>query len=436
VRWILERVAEAKRCDLEAWEGAIRMAVLSAGAKALGALLEGIGCGRRAERVLCRCGARMESRGLKRKELVTTLGPVEYSRSMFQCPECGRTRYAGDEQLDVVGTVYSPGLRRMMARAGSSSTFKEAREDLRVYAGVEVTAKAVERVAERIGEDMQRWCDRAGREVVEQFQNSPGGTDKRMRRLYIATDGTGVPMTRSELDGRRGKQPDGSARTREVKLGCIFTQTTTDEQGRPVREADSTSFVARIESAHLFGERLFAEAVRRGLDKAREVVVLGDGAAWITGIVETHFPDATQIIDLYHAREHVSDLAKVVFASDEAKIVQYRARWWRLLDEGKVETIVRQAKGRLPRNRHRRRKAQSELAYLDRNKERMRYGEFRARGLFIGSGVVEAGCKSVIAHRLKQSGMQWSLRGANSIIALRCILKSHRLEDYWEARAA
>jgi len=324
----------------------------------------------------------------------------------------------------------------MMARAGSKSTFKEARVDLKVYAGVEVSAKDVERVSETIGEDMAQWSNRQAVRAVEEFAKDSTRVEKTIPHMYVSTDGTGVPMTKREVAGRKGKQPDGSAKTREVKLGCVFTQTTKDENGYPVRDPDSTTFLARIESAEAFGQRLFAEAVRRGLDKAEEIIVLGDGATWIKNIVQTHFPDATQIIDLYHAREHVSDLCKLIFGSDEAKIVHYRTRWWADLDEGNVEKILTEAKRHLPRKRERGKKAKVEIAYLNKNKQRMRYDRFRARGLFVGSGVVEAGCKSIVAQRLKQSGMEWSVRGANAIIALRCTMKSGRLEDYWEDRAA
>jgi hypothetical protein len=106
------------------------------------------------------------------------------------------------------------------------------------------------------------------------------------------------------------------------------------------------------------------------------------------------------------------------------------------LDEGKVGTIISQAFSFLPEDADLRKIALVELRYLNKNKKRMRYNKFRAQGLFIGSGVVEAGCKTVIGHRLKQSGMEWTVRGANSILALRCVMKSNRLEDYWESRAA
>jgi Uncharacterised protein family (UPF0236) len=430
---ILEKIARAKRADLEAWETAIRAAVLACGAKALAGLLEGIGSGRRPDGVLCGCGTLMESQGLKGKELLTILGSVPYERSMFQCPACQATRYPGDEELDIVGTTRSPGLRRMMARAGSQSTFKEGQMDLKVYAGIEVSAKDVERVSEGIGQQMEVWLNQERQPLLQPSQT--GVPDKTVPILYISYDGTGVPMTQEELRGRKGKQADGTAKTREAKLGCVFTQTTTDGKGFPVRDPDSTSFVGAIEPAEKFGWRIYAEAMRRGLVEAQKVVVLGDGAEWIKSVAEMHFPEATLIIDLYHAREHVSELCKILYGSEGKKMEQQRIRWWTDLDEGNVEKIIIQAR-KINQNSDSTKKKDKEINYLEKNKERMRYAQFRAQGLFVGSGVIEAGCKTIIGHRLKQSGMEWSVRGANAIITLRCLINSNRFEDYWDSRAA
>jgi hypothetical protein len=376
----------------------------------------------------------MESRGLRRKELLTILGPVVYDRSLFQCPACRATRFPGDEALDVVATTRSPGVRRMMARAGSQTTFKEGRDDLRIYAGLEVSAKGVERVAEGIGQEMESWSSQERRRILDQ----DGGLEpeKDLPVISVSYDGTGVPMTREELAGVKGKQADGTAQTREAKLGCVFTQTTIDEEGCPVRDPDTTTFVGAIETAQLFGWRIYGEARRRGLIQAQRVVVLGDGAEWVKNLAEMHFPQAISIIDLYHARQHVSQLCRMLFESNEKRVERHRRRWWGNLDAGQVEKIILQARRRLPDDPELKKTAQAEIQYLEKNKERMRYAQFRAQGLFVGSGVVEAGCKSIIGQRLKQSGMQWTVRGANAIIALRCVMKSNRFEDYWESRAA
>jgi hypothetical protein len=424
----------SKHADLEAWETALRVAVLSAGAKVLEQVLNQVGSGREPGPIICKCGARMESQGLKHKEVLTILGPVSYGRSMFQCPACQSSRYPGDEAFDIVETGRSPGLRRMMARAGSRSTFKEGREDLKIYAGLEVSAKDIERVAEGMGQHMETWASQERQEILRgQELLEP---EKTIAALYISYDGTGVPMTQEELRGRKGKQADGSAQTREAKLGCVFTQTTTDVKGFPVRDPDSTSFVGAIEPVEAFGWRMYGEAVRRGLSQAERVVILADGALWIKSLAQMHFPEAILIIDLYHARQHISELCKALFAKDERMVKKQRMRWWMDLDHGHVEKIIRQAQQRLPEDdAEAKKKADTEIHYLEKNAEYMRYADFRAQGLFVGSGVVEAGCKTVIGQRLKQSGMEWSVRGANAIISLRCILTSGRFEDYWESRA-
>jgi len=434
VKQLLATASRSGKIDLEACESALRVAVLACGAKVLSGMLAEHGAGRREEAVICRCGRRMESQGIRRKELLTILGPVAYDRSRFQCPSCQTTRYPGDEALDVVGTTRSPGLRRMMARAGSQSTFKDGRDDLLIYAGLKVSAKDVERVAEGIGQHVESWSEQERQEILS--RDSQPVPEKDIPVFYVSYDGTGVPMMREELTGVRGKQPDGTARTREAKLGCVFIQTTVNEEGYPIRDPETTTFVGAIEPAEAFGWRIYGEARRRGLTRARRVVVLGDGAEWVKKLAEWHFPGAILIVDLYHARQHISGLCRILFGVNEKKMEQKRRRFWALLDAGRVEQIVRQARQHLPVDPDVKKTAEAEIHYLEKNKERMRYVDFRAQGLFVGSGVIEAGCKTVIGQRLKQSGMEWSVQGANAIIALRCMMKSNRLEDYWESRVA
>ncbi len=430
----MEKILAARSADLEAWETALRAAVLSAGAKVLEGLLQGFGSGRQEERGQCPCGSRMESQERKTKDLLTILGPVSYSRSMYQCPRCQRTRYPGDEVLEVEHDPF-PGFAADDG-AGRQSVNLQGR----VRGPSALCWHPSQREGFGTGSGGNRPADRslepAGARAPPGAARSPVRSDPTIPVLYIGADGTGVPMIPEELQGRKGKQANGSARTRAAKLGCIFTQTGTDTQGYPVRDPDSTSFVGAIESAEPFDWRLYTEALRRGLLQAHKIVALSDGSEWIKNLVQMHFPEALHIIDLYHAREHINGLCKLLFGPDEKNLVQYRIRWWTALDSGEVEKILLQAKPYLPEDPPIRKQAEGELAYLDKNKERMRYATFRAEGLFVGSGVVEAGCKVVIGQRLKRSGMEWPLRGSNAILALRCTIQSGRFEDFWEYRAA
>lgn len=417
-------------------ETAIRAAVLAEGAKVLEDVLRCVGTGRRGKPVMCaRCGRRMKSRGVHSKTVVTLLNEVTFHRSRFVCPCCGAVRYPGDEELGLVNTTRSPGLQRIMSHFGAKEPFKEVAQDLELASGIKVSPKDAERVSERIGAEIESWDSRE-RCRLRFAEPPPLESPKTIETLYIEFDGTGIPVVPEEVEGRKGKQKDGSAKTREAKLGCVFTQTTFDDESRPVRDPASTTFTGAVEDSHDFGWRIYAEAVRRGLYNAKRVIVITDGAQWIRNTVQTHFAQAIHIVDFYHAKEHVHDLAKLIFDRDSQRISHYRDRWWEYLEEGHIENIVAEAQSFLPKSTRDFKDARQHIGYLQKNKNRMRYAWFKAQGLFVGSGVIEAACKNLIGKRLKQSGMEWSVRGANAIIALRCAKLSRRDEDFWENRAA
>lgn len=432
----LQMIASEKTVDLEAWETLLRSRVLAAGAQLIEKLLNGIASGRRPSPILCTCGHRMESRGVRQKTVHTLLGPIALRRSLFVCPHCGASRFPADELLDVQETGVSPGLRRMMVRAGSRTSFAEAEEDLRVYANLNVGRKEIERVTKGVGAQIEQWMGQRDlqRPPSGSPQPAPNENPADPSVLYIAFDGTGVPVRRNELNGRKGKQPDGSAKTREAKLGCVFTQTTRDEQGRPIRDPASTTYVGAIENSDSFGWRLFAEARHRGLFSAHLTVVLSDGARYNKSIAQLHFPHAIHIIDLYHAFERLH-LLSALLLPEENRTLQHK-HWRRLLERGDIKRLVNAIRTCLPRTGKRRKEALAHIQYFLDNAEHMRYAEFRKRGLFVGSGVIEAGCRTMIGERLKKSGMFWSVAGANAVLASRCCLYSGRFEQFWEDRAA
>lgn len=255
--------------------------------------------------------------------------------------------------------------------------------------------------------------------------------------LYIEMDGTGVPVVKKETVGRKGKIAGQPAHTREVKLGCVFTQTNHDKEGFPIRDSDSTTYTGAIETAEEFGKRLYLEAWNRGWSRAQKKVVLGDGAEWIWNLAAQHFPGAIQIVDLYHARQHLWNVARLLHPNDSSKQKAWlKPLQKRLLDKGKIEKLVFLLHSLAVANPPLAEKIHAEAVYFQNNTKRMRYPTFRQQHLFVGSGVIEAGCKTVIGSRLKQSGMFWTLRGANAILALRCSLLNRRFEDYWQGRRA
>jgi len=284
----------------------------------------------------------------------------------------------------------SPGLAKMTARAAAAVPFAKAAGLLAELAGIGLTVKRTERSAEATGTAAGTALDTqtdaiCSRRVVPL---PPPGPAPDM--LYIAADGTGVPVTASQTEGRKGKADDGKARTREIKLACLFTQTTLDDDGHPVRDPGTSSYLATFDPAERFGQLIDAEARRRGAGHIRQLVVPGDGAAWIWHLVGEHFPAATQIVDLYHAREHVHELANLA-----ARLLRGHRQDWlaeRLaeLDNGDIPALLAAGRslkftGRLATDRDK------APAYFETNAHRMRYSHFRSLGMFTGSGVVRCG---------------------------------------------
>ena len=354
-RVFAQRRKEA-RTDLEAVESALRTALHHAGAAGLNQLLQFEAPAADQRQWPCRCGHHARYQEVRSKPLLTIVGPVRLSRPYYLCSQCHIGQFPVDAELDIENTEFSPGVRRMHALVGQQAPSDRGREQMKVLAGLEVTTKSVERIAEAIGSDI---VQREQAEIDKALQlDLPAIADEPNPVLYVHMDGTGVPVVKKETLGRQGKSDGQPAHTREVKLGCVFTQTTWDEEGFAIRDPDSTTYTGAIETAVEFGKRIYREALQRG---------------WSLRSIATANPQLAE-------------------------------------------------------------KIRTEADYFERNAERMRYPSFRRQHLFVGSGVIEAGCKTVVGSRLKQSGMFWTVRGANAILALRCSHLNGRFEDYWEQR--
>jgi len=356
------------------------------------------------------------------KAPLTLFGPVSLFRNYYYSEEQQQGRAPLDQALGL-WDGYSPGVLRVLCRAAARLPFETAAADLKAYCGLEVEGRQIQRVAQAMGP-----LARGAQQQLPPFKHDSGP----IPILYIAVDGKGVPMVAAELEGRAGKQPDGSAKTREVKLGCIFTQTTLDEEGLPLRDYQSTSYVAGFEKAPLFMVRVRQEAIRRRMAAALVLVLLGDGAAWIWEQGKKCFPQAFQILDLHHALEHLSTLTKLLEGQPQAAKALWQT-WREQLLADDVAQVLSQARERTARlTGPSAGPAAKEIGYFENNQRRMLYGTYRALGFFYGSGVVEAGCKTLIGGRCTGSGMFWSEVGATNVLDLRCSLFGNQFDEVWD----
>ncbi len=335
--------------------------------------------------------------------------------------KCGH--FPADAALGLEGG-YTPALARLICLEGSDETsFIQASSHLWEVGGIRVSERQIQCVVGRVGEDAQAWQKR---------ESAPGPCDAKI--LDISADATGVPMRAEELAGRKGKAPDGKAKPRMAMLGCVFTQHAEDDQGRPFRDHDSTTYLSGFQSPSDFGIGLRREAIRRGLFSVPEIVLLIDGATGLEKLGDDYFSDAVQIVDFFHAMEHLQTLIETLWGKgDEVRNNRRRHKWKKLLAHDGVERIIKQARKEASL-RGNVAEAESVLGYLVHNVSRMQYGSFGAKNYFIGSGVIEAGCRTVIGKRCKQSGKHWGEAGAEKVLAFRCIHASRNLDLFWKYR--
>lgn len=353
----------------------------------------------------------------RQRQVVTLSGPITLRRAYYVGPQGGR--YPLDEQLGLHDR-YTPAVAQLMCWAGAMDpSFEQASQTLQRFAGLNIPNRQIPRVIQYCAANAAMWMK--NRAVPQRQAPVP--------ILNIQADMTGIPMRPEELLGIRGKQPDGSAKTRQIKIGCVFTQSL-DAEGQPQRDPFSSTYVSTFGDVTDLSARLYAEALKTGYAKARTVVFLGDGAEWIWNMVEDRFRDAVQIVDFYHACEHLHTLCQTLEADTNQARILFRD-WRRRLKRNGLSRILDEATQRAASfNRGCRQNIADQLQYFRKNANRMTYRTFRRKGYFIGSGAVEGACRHIVAQRTKLSGMRWLRAGAADVLTFRCLIKSNLFDDY------
>lgn len=351
------------------------------------------------------------------RTIESACGPLTLKRAYYLGDKGGR--YPLDEALQL-HRRYTPAVVDLICWAGAmDASFDVASETLQRFAGLSIPGRQIQRVINELGEKPTEWMQQR----VADKLHEPVGV------LNIQCDMTGVPMRPEETAGVKGKQPDGTAKTKQVKVGCVFTQTK-DKEGKAQRDPFSTTYTTAFTDRVEFADMLWQEALKRGYATAKKRVFIGDGADWIWNIAQERFSDAVQIVDFYHACEHLHELCKII-EPDPERIKALFKKWRKRLKHGRLEKLLHEIEQRADLFEATiKDEVLSGLEYFRKNKERMRYRTFRQRGYFIGSGAVEGACRHVVAQRTKLSGMRWLKNGAEHVLAFRSLIKSGYFDDY------
>jgi hypothetical protein len=391
--------------ELGAVEKAVREGLHKIGGSILAGAMRVWGNGYVGSRKLCSCGAKQKYVSDRERGVVSLLGAFRLRRAYYWCGACGESDAPMDRALGIEGTRFSPSVREGVALLGAEVPFGRGQMLLRELTGIRVSKRKHEEISEAIGASLK---PKDGAERDRPALPHNGAISQPVEDLYVSTDGTMAPT-------REG--------WREVKVGAIFQA----RRGRDSKaERLKTHYLGDIIEAETFGWRLYREAEEMGLEHARRVIVIGDGAPWIWNMAALHFPHAIQIVDWYHATERLWTVANAYFGEGTSEARQWVARSEKLLKASRVEAIIK-------RLRHLRKPKpkvceiiDEAIGYFQNNAQRMRYRRYRRQGLFIGSGVVEAACKHIVGQRFKQSGMRWNLQGLCSILYLRLAVLNAR----------
>jgi len=300
-------------------------------------------------------------------------------------------------------------LASLVSLVAAHSSFDQASRMVEELLGIRVDDNTIAETAEQVGRVVLARQEAAVNRCRQRRQ--PPTAEVRPQRLYVSVDGALAPT----LEGWR-----------EVKCGAVYWDD-------PI-EGRQSRYVGRLAGCESFGEQLWYVACRWGLREAPEVVVVGDGSPWIWNQARLHFGRAKQILDWYHASEHIWSCANELYGEGKPAAAAWANRMLKVLYAYGGRALLK----RLVRSQRSRKRLSEALpewkCYVGANLERMHYPAYRAEGLDIGSGPVESACKRLVGGRLKGPGMRWTPAGAEAILALRVCWFNGQWQELWESK--
>ncbi len=411
------------------------------------------------------CGHVQHLVGYRPRQLLTLLGKISFTRAYYQCrlpadeaadepkaeaqsqPPCTHGEAPADARWGLPGQRTTAGVQQAVSYLCATSTLEEAANNFSRLLPLEMSARQALTLVQPVGEALQEQEEEQMQQLWQQASQSRSGNTvaptsqhKSIERLYIELDGVMARLRRGSVPLEEQERKRKGDVYREIKVGAVFEASPGPERsqlapGVFVDQAKQKHYVARRSKAEDFGKLLYALAVKHGVQQAQQLVVLGDGAAWIWRLANEHFPGAVQIVDIYHAREHVWKIARAVFGPNTPAASVWAEKMCRLLEEGKIEELVEEIvvlPPVPPEAGSVRSVPDIERDYFISNAARMRYPAFRAQGMQIGSGIVEASCKMVVSTRTKRTGMRWTPAGLDAVLALRTAVLNGSYDAFCE----
>ncbi len=432
---------EGERPHIAKIETDMRQALRQIGIQALGLLLSSLQSAPERE-LACGCGGRLHYQRMRTASVISVFGRVAYQRAYYAGCRCGQGKAPLDEEYGLEPGAVTAGLSVLLGLAGIEFSYDESPAWLAHYLLFEVAENTVRSETEQLGalqaQEEALWIQASqAEEELQARQREPGPI---VPRLYGSMDAAKV---RIEPRAKKGQEKEAHEDWRDMKVLCWYqvetvppAQRTARHRKKMLREqpalrAKNMRYFCDIREAEEFGKLLWATGCRLNADLSPELIFLGDGAIWIWNLVRQYYPNAFQIVDWFHAEEHLEELAKAAFPTAEQRTTWLESVTQALWD-GQVEEVIRACQTLAATCL----KAQQAVTYFSNNIERMRYDRFRAAGYMIGSGTIESACKQLVTHRLDLSGAQWQVEGAVHTAKARAVWLSGQWQSLSQRRAA
>ena len=396
--------ASGKGGKFDELEGKARELALEFGGK----LIEGIGRllhgGYEGAHMPCSCGGQLNARDYREAWAITTCGKARMRRAYYQCDRCSNGLVPLDRYMGLGKGRMTEATQRIVGRVTAEMSFENARELIGQLIDIWVSTELLEDVSAELGQDMEELRQAEIKEIWD-GPEWPEGVPQR-EVVQVSIDGTTAPTEEG---------------FKEVKTAVLYEpKKEKGLDGKETVRASGQRYVSSFEVVGEFGKGVWNDAARYGAVEAKQVVVVSDAAEWINSLTQEHFPWAVQILDFWHATERLAGLARAHYGEGS----DVGQRWLeekkeRLKLDGGCQAVCNAAKRLKVRGKEAKEAQANVLQYFEKNRERMRYSEYLARGYHIGSGLAEGACKHVVKKRLRMPGWKWKKKNAQAILQLR-----------------
>lgn len=393
---ISKQIEEGEIKDLQELENGVREMVKEIGRQTYGKVLEAENK-KLGKRVRCVCGGKAKRISQREAQVLTVFGRVTYRRSYYGCHRCGEKENRLDKNWGINPGEVSPVLGKLLCIAGVDIAFERASKKVKEFLLVDVSDNTIRKQTQHTGQKQaqleSRWIRDGQDEAWLQSRERMLDNVPAPERLYGSMDGVQVPI---------GEEWRELKSLSWYRVDAVY--------GQEHHKAQDISYHCDIAPAQEFGHLLWATGLQRLADRAKELIFICDGAAWIWKLVSHYFPDAIQIVDWYHACEYLTPIAETVFSQDtERQEWLHKVKDW--LWQGEIQKVI-QACQEFSHCSPAAIAVQRAITYYSNNQHRMQYADYRSNGYWIGSGTIESACKQIASARLKIAGARWTVSGA------------------------